>query len=177
MSGAGVVCAVALGSNLGDRHEHLSAALAALGSAAGVTVERVSRFWETEPVGPPGQGRYLNAAVVLTTTLSARTLLDLLQRIERDRGRDRSDGVRNGPRTLDLDLLLYGQQTIREPGLEVPHPRMLERPFVLGPLAEVAPDLVHPTTGKRVESFASICPGLVGTEYSGPARGSSLPPP
>lgn len=150
-----VRCAIALGSNLGDRAATLRSAIEALREADQVRVIRVSSFIETEPVGPPGQGPYLNAAAVLETSLPARALLDLMLEIEREHGRDRRGAVPNGPRTLDLDLLLYGDAVISEPGLVVPHPRMLERRFVLDPLCEIAPDMVHPLAGRRVQSFAS----------------------
>ena len=111
---------VALGSNLGDRSAHLAAAVAALGASAGVEVVAVSSSVETDPVGPPPQGRYLNAAACLRTDLAPRDLLERLHAIERSRGRTRGP-VRNTARTLDLDLLLYGDRRIDEPGLTVPH--------------------------------------------------------
>ena len=138
---------IGLGSNLGDREGHLRAALQAL-REAGVAVLRTSRFVETLPVGKTDQPNFLNAAAELRTDLSARELLDLLLRIERSLGRVRAE--RWGPRTLDLDLLLYDGEVIREAGLEVPHPRMHERRFVLEPLAEIAPDARHPALGKSV---------------------------
>lgn len=132
---------VALGSNLGDRHAQLAAALRALGETPGVRVVTTADWIETEPVGgPPGQGRYLNGAVELETTLTPRALLERLLAIERAAGRDRTEGVRNGPRTLDLDLLLHGDQRVAEPDLLVPHPRLEERVFVLQPMAQIAPD-------------------------------------
>ncbi len=135
---------VALGSNLGDRRRNLDEALARLRAAAFVRVVAVSDIRETEPVGgPPGQGPYLNAAVRIETSLGPRELLDLLRAIERALGRVRG-GERNAARTIDLDLLVYGDRVIREPDLEVPHPRLFERPFVLEPLADLAPDLVPP---------------------------------
>lgn len=107
------------------------------------TVDAVSKVHETEPVGPPPQGPYLNAVVRVTTGLEPTALLARLQQIERDRGRVRGR-ERNRPRTLDLDLLLYGEATIDLPGLVVPHPRLHERRFVLDPLCEVAGDWRHP---------------------------------
>jgi 2-amino-4-hydroxy-6-hydroxymethyldihydropteridine diphosphokinase len=128
---------VALGSNLGDREQTLLEAVEVLGAEPGVEVVAVSRLIETEPVGVLDQPRFVNGVVALDTTIPARALLDLLLDIERRFGR-RREGVRaQGPRTLDLDLLLYGELEIDEPGLQVPHPRMHERPFVLEPLAEV----------------------------------------
>jgi 2-amino-4-hydroxy-6-hydroxymethyldihydropteridine diphosphokinase len=138
---------IGLGSNLGDREERLRTALEAL-REAGVVILRTSRFVETLPVGRTDQPNFLNAAAALSTELSARDLLDLLLRIESSLGRSRAE--RWGPRTLDLDLLLYDEEVIREPGLEVPHPRMHERRFVLEPLAEIAPDARHPALGKSV---------------------------
>jgi 2-amino-4-hydroxy-6-hydroxymethyldihydropteridine diphosphokinase len=138
-----VIAYLALGSNLGDRRAYLDAAIAALEQGSTVKVRQVSSYWETLPVGgPPGQGAYLNAAACIETTLSARDLLELLLATERQLGRVRNE--RFGPRTIDLDLLLYGEEVIDEPGLTVPHPRLHERIFVLGPLAEIAPTLVHP---------------------------------
>lgn len=129
-----------LGGNLGDREATLAAAIDELRATAGVHVTRVSSLYETPPWGPVPQGPYLNACVAIETTFSARALLDLCLTIEKHHGRERL--VRWGPRTLDIDLLLYGEATIDEPGLIVPHPRMAERAFVLVPLAEIAPDLV-----------------------------------
>lgn len=142
-----VPVAIALGSNLGDRESYLQFAIERLSSLLSDLV--ASRFCETEPVGVVGpQPRYLNAAVVGGTTLSARELLTELQAIEADRGRERpSPGA---PRTLDLDLILYGDHVIDEPDLVVPHPRFRERRFVLEPLAEIAPKLRDPVTGKTV---------------------------
>jgi 2-amino-4-hydroxy-6-hydroxymethyldihydropteridine diphosphokinase len=127
---------IGLGSNLGDRAANLQAALAALEEHGDIRVLRCSSMHETAPVGgPPGQGPYLNAAAELATDLSAPELLARLLSIEQRLGRVRT--VRGGPRTLDLDLLLYRDQVIDEPGLSVPHPRMWERDFVLRPLAEL----------------------------------------
>ncbi|HJZ76711.1 MAG TPA: 2-amino-4-hydroxy-6-hydroxymethyldihydropteridine diphosphokinase [Vicinamibacterales bacterium] len=139
--------AVALGSNLGDRRAHLDFAVAKL--RALLRHVAVSTYHETVPVGVTGpQPRYLNAAAVGDTTLEAHPLLDALLAIEGLRGRDRPHP--NAPRTLDLDLILYGSRVIDAPGLIVPHPRFRERRFVLEPLAEVAPELRDPVTGKTV---------------------------
>jgi 2-amino-4-hydroxy-6-hydroxymethyldihydropteridine diphosphokinase len=113
---------------------------------------RVSSLRETEPVGVTDQPRFLNAAAELETEFSARDLLERLLDIERMLGRERSSETRWGPRPLDLDLLLYGQETIDEPGLRVPHPRLAERRFVLEPLHELAPDLVLPD-GRRIREL------------------------
>jgi 2-amino-4-hydroxy-6-hydroxymethyldihydropteridine diphosphokinase len=128
---------VGLGSNLGARERTLRAAIATLDAHPAVEVNAVSTLRETDPVGPvTDQPRFLNGAVALETSLSARALLELLLAIEADFGRTR-DGPSGGPRTLDLDLLLYGDERIDEPGLQVPHPRLHERVFVLEPLAEL----------------------------------------
>lgn len=128
-----------LGSNLGDRAATLRAAISALDTAPGVRVTRVSSLYETPPWGPVPQGPYLNACIGVETRLSPRALLELGLAIERDHGRERA--IRWGPRTLDIDLLLYGSDHVDEDGLIVPHPRMAERAFVLVPLAEIAPEL------------------------------------
>jgi len=131
---------VALSSNLGDRRLILESAVAALDRVPGVRVAAVSPWFETEPVGgPAGQPAYLNGALELECTISARELLEALLAIEAAHGRVRH-GVKNAPRTLDLDLLFYGDERIHEPGLVVPHPRLEERIFVLEPLARLAPN-------------------------------------
>jgi len=142
---------VGLGSNVGDRERTLRAAVDALGAEAGVEVVAVSTLRETEPVGVGDQPRFLNGATELETTLAARELLDQLLAVEQRFGRVRVPGE-HGPRTLDLDLLLYGDEAIAEPGLTVPHPRLHERRFVLEPLAELAPGLAVPGRGD-VESL------------------------
>jgi 2-amino-4-hydroxy-6-hydroxymethyldihydropteridine diphosphokinase len=140
---------IGLGSNLGDRKAHLDAAVAALTSMPGVEVRAVSSYHETAPVGGPGnQGAFLNAAAVLETTLDSPALHARLHAIEAAAGRVRS--VRWGERTLDLDLLLFGDQVIDTPELRVPHPRMIVRRFVLAPLAEIAPDAIEPLTRRTV---------------------------
>ena len=138
---------VGLGSNLGEREVTLRAAIGRLRGLPDVEVIRVSSFRDTEPVGPVDQPRFLNGAVELETGLTARALLGALLELERAFGRDRTAGPLHGPRTLDLDLLLYGAETIDEPLLNVPHPRLQERRFVLEPLAELDPDLEVPGQG------------------------------
>jgi 2-amino-4-hydroxy-6-hydroxymethyldihydropteridine diphosphokinase len=128
---------IGLGANLGDRERTIRAAVAELAAEPGVDVVAVSTLRETDPVGPVrDQPRFVNGAVAVETTLSARALLDLLLRLEAAHGRTR-EGPQGGPRTLDLDLLAYGDEEIDEPGLTVPHPRLEEREFVLEPLREL----------------------------------------
>lgn len=131
--------AIALGSNLGDRARSIESALAAIARLPGCQVEARSTLVETEAVGPGAQGPYLNAAAVIRTGLRPRPLLEALLDIECDHGRIRTPGERWGPRTLDLDLLLFDDLIIREPGLEIPHPRLHQRAFVLIPLNQIAP--------------------------------------
>ncbi|MEN3341323.1 MAG: 2-amino-4-hydroxy-6-hydroxymethyldihydropteridine diphosphokinase [Actinomycetota bacterium] len=138
---------VGLGSNLGDREATLLAALEELDAHPAVEVAAVSTLMDTEPVGYLDQPRFLNGVAALETELSPRALLDLLLEVERRLGRRREGAPRQGPRTLDLDLLLYGEREIREPGLRIPHPRLQERLFVLRPLAELAPGLEVPGKG------------------------------
>ena len=134
---------LALGSNLGDRAGYLRGALDALAATDDVTLLAVSNVYETDPVGGPEQGRYLNAVVAIDTVLGPRELLAVSQGIES--GARRVRGERWGPRTLDVDVLLVGDARVDEPDLVVPHPRMWERGFVLAPLHDVAPDLVEVT--------------------------------
>jgi len=147
------VAAIGLGSNLGERDRTIAAGLAALDRLPRTRLDRVSRLLETEPVGPPGQGPYLNGAALLRTHLPPRRLLEALLEIERRHGRDRAREIRHGPRTLDLDLLIYGDLVVEEDGLSIPHPRMSSRRFVLEPLAEIAGGLLHPTLGASVDSL------------------------
>ena len=128
-----------VGSNLGDRLAHLQAAVDGLGTADGVTVVAVSRVYATDPVGGPEQGEYLNAVVGVETDLTARELLGIAQRLETEAQRVR--GERWGPRTLDVDVLLVGDEEVHDPDLEVPHPRMWERGFVTVPLGDLDPAL------------------------------------
>jgi 2-amino-4-hydroxy-6-hydroxymethyldihydropteridine diphosphokinase len=138
---------VGLGSNLGDRESTIRKAVAELQGAEGVEVVVVSTLIDTEPVGYVDQPRFLNGVAALETGRSARELLDLLLAVEGRFGRDRAAVPAQGPRTLDLDLLLYGDAEIDEPGLRIPHPRLHERAFVLGPLAELEPGLEVPGKG------------------------------
>ena len=142
-----MIAAIAIGSNLGDREAHLAFAISRLSSL--LTNIRVSTTYQTDPVGVPDrQPLFLNAALVGETGLSARELLAALQAIEAARGRERP--FPGAARTLDLDLVLLGNQIVDEPGLTVPHPRFRERRFVLEPLAEIAGDLRDPVTGLTI---------------------------
>ncbi len=136
---------VGLGSNLGDRAGNVRRALDLMGELPGVRVVRVSKSRDTDPVGGPPQGKFLNALAELETAIAPRELLARFHEIEATLGRVRA--VRDGPRTIDLDILLYGDRLIKAPDLEIPHPRMLERGFVLEPLAELAPERRPPLTG------------------------------
>ncbi len=151
---------IALGSNQGDRRATLDSAVAHLTHPGRIDVIAVSPFIETRAVGPGVQGPYLNAAARLECSIGPRELLQALLSIEAAHGRVRRPAERWGPRTLDLDLLLYDDLVIDEPGLTVPHPRMHERTFVLEPLAEIAPDIVHPRLGLRVESLLAAAQGV-----------------
>jgi len=143
------VAYVGLGANLGDREATIRAAVGALpGVIAG------SALRETDPVGMTEQPRFLNGVAALRTALAPRELLDVLIAVERRLGRER--GERWGPRTIDLDLLLYGGETVDEPGLTVPHPRLHERRFVLEPLAELDPELVVPGRGPVSALLAAL---------------------
>ncbi len=131
---------VGLGANLESPRQQIASALAALGALPGTSMQRCSSLYRSAPVGYAAQPDFVNAVACLHTALSPRELLDALLAIEGEHGRTR--GVRNGPRTLDLDLLLHGDASINEAGLQVPHPRLTERAFVVVPLAEIAPALV-----------------------------------
>ncbi len=145
--------AIALGSNLGDREAHLRAALEALLPA--FSHLRVSSFHETAPVGVPGPAPvFLNAAATGQSDLPASAVLDLLLAVEQQFGRERP--YVGAPRTIDLDLILYGESVINAPGLIVPHPRFRERRFVLEPLAEIAPDWIDPVTGKTIQELLHV---------------------
>jgi 2-amino-4-hydroxy-6-hydroxymethyldihydropteridine diphosphokinase len=166
---------IGLGSNrrsrVGDSRATLAAALAALDRLPLVRVERVSAAYRTAPVGPP-QAPYVNAAARLRTSLPPEVLLAGLLAVERAFGRRRSREARWGPRTLDLDFLLDGESVVERPGLAVPHPRLAERAFVLEPLAEIASNLVVPTTGRSVRSLlVALDPAArAGVRRLGPIR-------
>ena len=141
-----VLCAIGLGANLGDRAATIRAALDVLDAHEHIAVVAQSTLIETDAVGPGDQPRYLNGAALLRTELGPGALLACLLATERSFGRDRDRETRWGPRTLDIDLLLYGDMSINAPGLQVPHPRMLERAFVLEPLAEIGAGLMVPSS-------------------------------
>lgn len=140
-----------LGSNQGDRHANLLEALRLLGSEVAIT--RVSSFYETEPVGYIDQEWFLNAACEATTDKTPRQMLTLANDVEQALGRTRE--IRWGPRTIDVDILLYDDLVLNEPDLQVPHPRMLERAFVLIPLAEIADEVIHPVAKLSIGTLAA----------------------
>jgi 2-amino-4-hydroxy-6-hydroxymethyldihydropteridine diphosphokinase len=146
-----IEAAIALGSNVGDRAAHLDFAVARLSHV--LSSLKTSRWYETEWVGDDAAARprVLNGAATGATSLSARELLDALLALERERGRER--GFAGAPRTLDLDLVLFGDRVVNEPGLIVPHPRFRQRRFVLEPLAEIASEMIDPVTGKTVSEL------------------------
>lgn len=147
------VC-IALGSNMGDRHAHLQAAVDALARIPSTCLEAMSEILETSPVGPIDQGAYLNAAAVLSTSLNPQQLLAQLNLIEAQQGRDSlQTRIKWGPRPLDLDILLFDQLICDVPGLVIPHPLMHERWFVLKPLSQIASDWVHPKLGQTVSQM------------------------
>ncbi|HYE19112.1 MAG TPA: 2-amino-4-hydroxy-6-hydroxymethyldihydropteridine diphosphokinase [Tepidisphaeraceae bacterium] len=144
---------IALGANLGDRGANIRAAVEAIGRLAGTRVTRVSALLETAAVGgPAGAPAFLNGAAEVETELGPRELLAAMLEIERSLGRVREE--KWGPRTIDLDLLMYGDAVIAEEGLHVPHPRMHERAFVMGPLAEIAGGVRHPGVGVTIGELA-----------------------
>ena len=145
---------VGIGSNLGDRETNLGRALDLLAAEDGIEIAAVSEIRETEPVGPVEQGPFLNGAARLETSLAARALLACLLAVENRLGRVREE--RWGPRTIDLDLLLYGDEQIDEPGLSVPHPRLHERRFALEPLADLDPGLEIPGQGPLSTLLAKL---------------------
>jgi 2-amino-4-hydroxy-6-hydroxymethyldihydropteridine diphosphokinase len=147
-----VTAYLALGANLGDRQGQLQGARAALAAAGGIRVTAASPLYETGAVGgPPGQPLYLNAVLRVETTLSCRALLELCLAVEERFGRRRQEQW--GPRTLDIDLLFYGGEALDEPGLVVPHPHLHQRRFVLTPLADLDPELLHPALGRSVRQM------------------------
>ena len=148
---------IGLGSNLGDRENNLNQAVQALATLPQTRVMQVSKWQETEPIGGPPQGKYLNGVVQLETLQNALTLLYDLQDIEHTMGRPQ-EHAHWGPRIIDLDLLSYDELILQTPALTVPHPRIQERRFVLAPLAEIAPNWRHPTLGKTASQLLTEVP-------------------
>jgi 2-amino-4-hydroxy-6-hydroxymethyldihydropteridine diphosphokinase len=148
---------IGLGSNLGDREAYLEAARRMLSGSVGVLLAGASSLYETEPVGYTDQSWFLNQVVEVATGLDPWELLLVLQGIEHDLGRQRL--IRWGPRVVDLDVLLYGDAVLNSPELIVPHPRLYERSFVLSPLAEIAPDHVHPDGKTTLEHLQNLGAG------------------
>jgi 2-amino-4-hydroxy-6-hydroxymethyldihydropteridine diphosphokinase len=144
------------GSNLGNREDNLNYAANSLATAG--TVLKISSYFETEPVGYLNQPWFFNQAIELETFLTPSELLLCCQRIETCRGRTRT--FPNAPRTLDLDILLYGDLSVNREDLIIPHPRLAERKFALAPLAQIAPDIVHPLSKKSIRSLLEACPDL-----------------
>jgi 2-amino-4-hydroxy-6-hydroxymethyldihydropteridine diphosphokinase len=159
-----------LGSNLGERLDHLQQAVDLLDDDARTRVDAVSSVYETEPVGGPDQGPYLNLVVRVATRRSPSALLALANRVEAALGRVRAE--RWGPRTIDVDVLLYGDRVVRTRRLHVPHPRLAERAFVLVPLIEVAPGLRLPDGTSAAAALARLAPvtgvSMIGTQVTGP---------
>lgn len=152
--------AVAMGSNCGDRLGFLREAVRRVDAAGLLLDMRCSHAYETPPERPSDGGAFLNGAVVGATRLSPRRLLDRLLRIETDMGRRRIPGVHGGPRPIDLDLVLFGDRIVDEPGLTLPHPRFHLRAFVLVPVAEVMPDARDPRSGRSLHSLLGQSPSV-----------------
>jgi 2-amino-4-hydroxy-6-hydroxymethyldihydropteridine diphosphokinase len=149
---------VGLGANLGERETTIRRAVELLAATPGIDLLAVSTLRETDPVGYADQPRFLNGVAAVETSLAPRALLERLLAVERELGRVRGEGPRFGPRTIDLDLLLHGDEVVDEPGLVVPHPRLGERRFVLEPLHDLDPGLTLPD-GRRVADLLGIRPG------------------
>jgi 2-amino-4-hydroxy-6-hydroxymethyldihydropteridine diphosphokinase len=146
---------LALGSNLGNRTKNLRNAINALNSQEGIRVVRESSFYETEPVGGPDQGRFLNGVIEIETTYEPENLLKIVLSIENELGRVRREHW--GPRTIDIDILTLGDLVYVSPTLSIPHPLMHERGFVLRPLLEIAPDFKHPVFGASGSDLLNVC--------------------
>jgi 2-amino-4-hydroxy-6-hydroxymethyldihydropteridine diphosphokinase len=144
---------LSLGSNLGNRTENIKGALEKLGALKGTEIVSISSFYETEPEGFKEQPSFINMAAKIETYLSPHELLENIKAIERKMGR--VDSSRWGPRSIDIDIILYGDEVISEPGLSIPHKRVGERDFVLVPLSEIDGELVHPASGQKIREMIS----------------------
>ena len=142
---------IGIGSNIGDRESYIETSLKRIQEYPGVDIADTSSLYETAPVGVTEQAAFLNMVALLETEMNAFQLLEILQGIEQSLGRERD--IRWGPRTIDLDILLYNHENIVAEGLVIPHPRLLERGFVIIPLHELSPDASIPTTNKRIDSY------------------------
>jgi 2-amino-4-hydroxy-6-hydroxymethyldihydropteridine diphosphokinase len=162
-----VLCYVGLGSNVGDRAGMVARAAACLVADGDIILRRLSSFYVTAPWGVEAQADFVNAAAALETHLSARDLLVRAKGIEAGLGR--RPGLRWGPREIDIDILLYGDEVVKDGDLVIPHPHLCERSFVLVPLREVAPDLVHPETGIRVSAYLETLEKGGGPTWTNPA--------
>ncbi len=160
-----VVCHIGIGSNLGDALQNCKDAIESISRLSSVTLIQPSSFYKTEPVGDIKQEYFINAVVEIKTTLAARELLVSLQMIEKQMGRQRD--VKGGPRIIDLDMIFYGQEIIREKGLTVPHPEMHKRRFVLEPLNEIASYFIHPVFGVSVRGLKERLDGTKSVERIG----------
>jgi 2-amino-4-hydroxy-6-hydroxymethyldihydropteridine diphosphokinase len=147
-----------LGSNMGDRLAHLRAAADMISKNIG-KIARKSHIYETQPWGNTEQEAFLNQVIMVNTTLDPRDLLDKISRIERELGRERREKNREkwGPRPIDIDILFYGKRIVRDKGLEIPHPELHKRAFVLVPLLEIAPDLQHPVLKRQIDELYMDC--------------------
>lgn len=142
---------ISFGSNLGDREENIKKAIELIGESPEIRIEKASSFYETEPVGDKAQDWFLNGVLEIETQLLPEELLSVLQEIEKELGRMRE--IVHGPRTIDLDILLFNDRIVDTPRLKIPHPLMYERNFVLIPLAEIVPEARHPVLGKSIEEL------------------------
>lgn len=153
---------ISIGSNLGDRAGNCREAVRRVAANGGIRLVRESSLYETEPWGVVDQGPFINSVIEIETQTAPGELFAFLKKVESDMGRTQNE--RWGPRTIDLDIIFYGDRSIDEERLTVPHPSMLERAFVLVPLNEIAPDLIHPALGKTVSELLRDLPGKGGVQ-------------